>query len=345
MLGLEPSEPKIMTPLDVGPFLTPTRNTRSMTAQFSLPRKANSKKNALINPTFPSTHQLRSSATTCTGLTTGRSSSAFLTPTRNTRPSMTAQFAGAPASQVRELFHEGGVIAPSKKGLKKMMDKTTDVVRDVSEQQLKQNRKEHVKAAREMSDYEGDHKFTDSSGKEHSISVGPVAVNGNGEKRAYGHIITGEQHCTVIISLITGKPLHIWHDQISCVHCQHKLTELLNQSNKKRAADITSQDLAHPGKKCHRNSKHGPASAEEWALESFAKFLLMDPETGDIRPNDEAILVNFVIGDGDTKGPTKFMNKQADIVPTFKGRAQYLPDIGHFIKGISNLSNQIFHRI
>jgi len=244
---------------------------------------------------------------------------------------------GANATQSLEIFHESGVVCPSKKGHQKMLGRVSEVVLFVSEEQLKKNRKKHNAEARKLATYKGDHKFKDASGVEHSFCTAQVAVDGNGEKRAYGHIITGEQHCTVVVSLVTGDPLYVWHDQISCVHCQRKLTELLNKiSNQKRATDITSQDLEHPGKPCFKNSKHGPASAEEWAVKSLAEFLLIDPDTGKFRPDDEAILADFVIADGDTKGPNKFIKKQADLVPSFEGKAEYLPDIGHFIKCISN---------
>ena len=45
---------------------------------------------------------------------------------------------------------------------------------------------------REVENYSGDHKFTDKNGISHSFAVGPISTDGNGEKRAYGHIITGE---------------------------------------------------------------------------------------------------------------------------------------------------------
>ena len=191
--------------------------------------------------------------------------------------------------------------------------------------------------ARALEGYVGDHVFTDASGRVRKICVSAIAVDGNGEKRAYNHIVTGDQHCTVIVSLVTGEPLYVWHDQISCIHCQRKLTEVLNGlSQEKRAQDLDMSDLSHPGKKCYRTSKHGPASAEEYAVENLAQFLLIDPETGNFRPDDEAILANIIVADGDTKGPNKFIGKQAALVPSFAGKAEYLPDIGHFIKCISN---------
>ena len=188
-----------------------------------------------------------------------------------------------------------------------------------------------------MPDYSGDHVFIDDDGKRHSICVGPVAGDGCGEKRAYGHIITGEQHATVIVSLVTGEPLYVWHDQISCIFCQRKLTQILNDpTTGKRAQDIKLADLSHPGQPCQRNSAHGPAGAEEHALDSLAKFLLIDPKTNKFRLDDEAILVNHFIADGDTKGPKRFIAQQAEFVPSFAGKGEYLPDIGHFIKCISN---------
>ena len=190
-----------------------------------------------------------------------------------------------------------------------------------------------------MANYGGDHVFTDSDGNKHSFCVGPVAGDGNGEKRAYGHIniITGDQHATVIVSLVTGHPLYVWHDQISCIHCQRQLTKILNDpSVAKRAQDLNFEDLSHPGKPCQRNSAHGPAGAEEYALANLAKYLLVDPNTGKFRPDDEAILVDYFVADGDTKGPRRFIRTQAELVPSFAGKSEYLPDIGHFIKCISN---------
>ena len=169
---------------------------------------------------------------------------------RNMRPinkiMATAIFSsGAPMKQVQEIFNENGLVCPSDTGLGKMVDNVEKAVDYVSEEQLKQNRKDHVKAVREIDDYEGDHVFTDASGKRHSICIGPISIDGNGEKRAYNHIITGEQHATVAISLVTGEPLYIWHDQISCIYCQRKWTELLNDdSNDLRAQDIFTMDLS-----------------------------------------------------------------------------------------------------
>ena len=109
----------------------------------------------------------------------------------------------------------------------------------------------------------------------------------------------------------------------------------------KRADEITEEDLTHPGKPCHRNTKHGPAVAEEYAMEKMARYLLIDPKTGKLCPDNEAILCREVVTDGDTKGSTRLINVQAEIVPEFAGVAEYFPDIGHFVKCISGA----FHKL
>ena len=81
--------------------------------------------------------------------------------------------------------------------------------------------------------------------------------------------------------------------------------------------------------------------AEEHAMEKIAKCLLIDPVTGKLRPDDEAILVEQVIADGDTKGSKRMIKAQAEIVPSFAGRAEYFPDIGHFVKCISGGFHQL----
>ncbi|EJK56195.1 hypothetical protein THAOC_23970, partial [Thalassiosira oceanica] len=217
---------------------------------------------------------------------------------------------GAPMQHIRELFAESGVISPSEKGQAKMMEKVQASVKKVSQEELVSNRKQHVAACRALNDYAGDHKFKDSEGVEHSIARGPITTDGNGEKRAYGHIITGQQHALVCISAVTGMPIAIWHDQISCIRCSLKLTQLMKDGEVERVQDLSAADLSHEGT-CYRNRK--------------------------IRPDDEAILGDFVIADGDTRGPLRFISRQAELVgDSWKGKAQYCPDIGHFIKCISN---------
>ena len=178
-----------------------------------------------------------------------------------------------------------------------------------------------------------DIKFTDSSGKPHSFAAGPICADGAGDIRAYNHRVTGSQHCTVICSNLTHKPLIIKHHQKSCVLCQRGITKLVLGGT--RAQDITADDLRHDGK-CYRNTALSPAQAEEVALEELAETLLIDPKTKEFRSDDEAILAQQFVTDGDTKGAKRFILKQVSLVPSFAAKAEQIPDIGHFVKAINN---------
>lgn len=235
--------------------------------------------------------------------------------------------------QMQQLCMEIGCVAPSETGMHGMMPKRKKAAAEVAEEILRENRREHV---REVLKLNPDHttKHKDADGKIHNICRGGVAADGADDKRAYNHIITGSQHCTVVFSIITGKVLAIKHDQVSCGRCSRRLNKLLLEENKS-LEDITEDDLKHDGE-CSINSKHGPAVAEEHALEWLAEYLLIDPVTKKLRNDDEAILADLFVADGDTKGANRFINKQASIITEFDGIAIYLPDIGHFIKCISN---------
>eukprot|EP00985_Skeletonema_marinoi_P018417 scaffold10289_cov75-Skeletonema_marinoi.AAC.1 len=244
-----------------------------------------------------------------------------------------AHKAAIPVAHMLELCHEVGCVSPSEKGLFKMMDQRKGAVRKVAEEVLLENRKEHVAMVKEKFGNKQTIQHKDKDGKIHNICHGAVCADGAGDKRAYNHIITGSQHSTVVFSMLTGRVIAVRHDQVSCGLCDRRMTTLLQEN--KRADEITTEDLKHNGT-CARNSKYSPAVAEEYALERIAEYLLIDPETGKLRPDDEAILVDCFVSDGDTKGATRFIATQARLVKEFDGKAIYLPDIGHFIKCISN---------
>jgi hypothetical protein len=236
---------------------------------------------------------------------------------------------GAPTSQlnmmVTNAFHKNGItieqgkgfcaelgcVSLSETGMHGSMVNHKDAVEQVSEEVLQENRLEHVREMKKL--YPEQiivHK--DADGVTHNITYGGACGDGAGDKRAYKHIITGSQHCTVIFSALTGKVLAIKHDQISCAKCDRKLTQLYKQNGK--FDDITAEQLQHDGE-CSRNSKHGPAVAEEYAMEYLAEYLLKDPVTNKLRSDEEAILVDWFIADGDTKGAVRFIKKQASIIP------------------------------
>eukprot|EP00986_Skeletonema_menzelii_P020007 scaffold29846_cov211-Skeletonema_menzelii.AAC.1 len=219
-----------------------------------------------------------------------------------------------------------------------MLDKRKYAVKTVAEEVIRANRREHVAMAKKLYGKDNAIQHKDADGKVHNITRGAACADGAGDKRAYNHRITGSMHSTVVFSMLTGKVIAVRHDQVSCGLCDRQLTKLLNLN--KRADEITDEDLKHDGE-CSRNSKHDPAVAEEYACELIARDLLVDPATGKLRPDDEAILVDCFISDGDTKGAKRFIATQASIVPEFEEIAIYLPDIGHFIKCISNALHKL----
>ncbi|EJK74880.1 hypothetical protein THAOC_03416 [Thalassiosira oceanica] len=232
-----------------------------------------------------------------------------------------AHGAGVNSTQVGELLDQAGVVRLSDTGIQGITKRRKAIVKEVAEEQLKQNRIDHNNAVRALHGTTRDVYFTDTWGITHTFTAGPLSSDGAGETRAYQHRITGKQHCTVVFSVLIDKPLAIKHHQIS-------------------TQDITAEDLEHPGV-CSRNTTLSPAQAEEPALEELGEYLLIDPATGKFRPDDEAILALELVTDGDTKGAKRFMAKQAELVPVFAGKAEQFPDLGHFIKAISTA----FHKL
>jgi hypothetical protein len=136
----------------------------------------------------------------------------------------------------------------------------------------------------------------------------------------------------IVFSLVTGKPLYVKHNQISCKKCSLALTkEWVKNGCLKSAEAISTLPIEHEGK-CHQNSKHSPAVAEEFACEHAGHFLLCGGTDG-VLPDDEAIFLDEIVSDGDTKGPERIITIQNRIIGK---AANGISDIGHFIKCISN---------
>lgn len=243
-----------------------------------------------------------------------------------------AYSAGVNNTQVGELFDQAGTVRASSTGLQKYTKRRKVCVREAAEIQLRKNRIEPNKAILDTYGASRIVEFSDSSGKTHRYMSGPISADGAGETRAYNHRITGKQHCTVIMSGLTKKPLAIKHHQKSCCRCNRRISELILEG--KKGQDITAADLEHDGE-CYRNTSLSPTQAEEPAMEELGEYLLIDPETGLFRPDNEGVLALEVITDGDTKGAKRLIAKQAQLVPEFSGKAEQFPDIGHFIKMMS----------
>jgi hypothetical protein len=141
-------------------------------------------------------------------------------------------------------FLEGALISsPASNAWRKFRFKNQDAACEVSTEQLRANRREHVEACRAQHNYKGDLKFTDLDGKERSIARGPICGDGGGPTRAYNHRITGDQHGLVIFSALTGKPIYVEVDQTSCVYCNRLLTQYINLTHK-NVQDILPDDIS-----------------------------------------------------------------------------------------------------
>ena len=66
-------------------------------------------------------------------------------------------------------------------------------------------------------------------------------------------------------------------------------------------------DIKHDGK-CSRNTHVSPAIAEEFACGDAAYDLLFGKD-GNFLGEDEAIFVNQIFSDGDTRGSIKFIER------------------------------------
>jgi hypothetical protein len=236
-----------------------------------------------------------------------------------------------------KFFAEAGIWCPSASVMQELVSRIKNSVFDLSKEDLEINRKEHVAACCQGLNYVGDIKWTDGNGKEHSVARGAVTTDGAGEMRAYSHHITGSQHCLVIFSLVTNKPIYVHNDQISCKRCSLAFTRSMEKAKAmgKPIHDPSLFSTKHSGK-CYKNKNHNPASAEEWACKQAGNFLLRCVDGKDILPDDEAIFANQFITDGDTRGAKKFIARQVELIGNAaEGIAEHFPDFGHFIKCIS----------
>ena len=229
-----------------------------------------------------------------------------------------------------EFLGKAGIVAPSNRILKEDYSMLLSTASEIAKDLLAQNRREHVTACRASPNYAGDMVFMGPGDVERSVAVGAICSDGGGTKRAYLHRITGDQHILIICSGVTKKPIYVKLDQVGCPRCSRAVTKrLLQLGVGAQHVDYSQLSLQHDGP-CYRNSKHGPAVAEEHALEEAAEILLS-------LPDDQAIFGAPVVSDGDCRGPKKFIQKQRDIVgDAANGIADRLPDTGHFLKTISN---------
>jgi hypothetical protein len=109
-----------------------------------------------------------------------------------------------------------------------------------------------------------------------------------------------------------------------------KLAEYIESTGKKigdfQPGDV---DLTHEGK-CYRNSCHSPASAKEFAAADAGKYLMSLPDMKLFLEMRSSLTVI-------KRSPNKSIDAQAQIVGrAADGVAERIPNIGHFIKTVTN---------
>ena len=124
--------------------------------------------------------------------------------------------AGININKIGELFTSIGLIAPVKTRLCEYYQKLKPRIMDLPKNELKINRIEHSSKVRSMKDYRGDLVFEKNQIK-YSYSCGGIAIDGAGATRVYNHRVRGNQHCLIVFSIVTKKPLLVISHQISCI--------------------------------------------------------------------------------------------------------------------------------
>ena len=109
-------------------------------------------------------------------------------------------------SKTNELCSEVGLIHPDIKTMVHTRKKLKSLIFDLSNEQLRLNRKDHVQKVRVMPDYDGDIVFTKGS-KAHSMCRATLAMYGASNTQAYAHRIRGNQHSMITYSVLTMKPM------------------------------------------------------------------------------------------------------------------------------------------
>ncbi|KAL3802218.1 hypothetical protein HJC23_001762 [Cyclotella cryptica] len=218
--------------------------------------------------------------------------------------------------------------------------KVRQAINTVYKSRMIENRKEHVAKTRQRMNYAGDIVW-EKDGEVHSTSNGVISADGAGCTRAFNHRIKGRQSVLIVNSHETKKPIGMVHSQISCAKCTHALNTRIREHEEATGTTITVDQysnfsMAREGL-CYRNSKHNPASAEEYQANEVARDLLVD-EDGNYRGDDLAIFAAQTITDCDTRTSKKLIQKQAEIIGNAAiGKADHSPDIGHVIKDVNNM--------
>ncbi len=94
------------------------------------------------------------------------------------------------------------------------MTKVGAAINHAFEEQLVENRKEHVAMTCAQIDYPGD-VLWEKDGIQHSTCIGDICINGAGCTHSYNHRCRGKQSTCIVCSITTRKPLALGVSNVS----------------------------------------------------------------------------------------------------------------------------------
>ena len=94
-----------------------------------------------------------------------------------------------------------------------------EVIKSFFDVIIHQNRKEHVSACRNASEYKENIIWVDKDGTKHSTAVGTASIDGAGLTRECNQWIRGVQSAFLMIILLNNKPTYLINTQVSCHQC------------------------------------------------------------------------------------------------------------------------------
>lgn len=176
-------------------------------------------------------------------------------------------------------------------------------VLDEVKEVLRQNRIKRNLACQNRPDYDpqtDDIVIKDPvTGEVHRLTRSKASLDGGAPTRSYNNLYTDTQSAVSVISgELDNLPLYFVIDRTACMLCTRAMHAALRSGQNGKAVS-------------DRNSKYGPAVAEEFALEKAGYNLLFE-EIGKLRPAEEAVFLLNVGGDGDSKGAKRLIQKQVD---------------------------------
>jgi hypothetical protein len=125
-----------------------------------------------------------------------------------------AKLEGINIAQLEGLFINMGMHIADEHNLRRQMKKVGAAIKHSFEEQLVENRKEHVAMTRAQIDYPGD-VLWEKDGIQHSTCIGDICIDGTGCTRSYNHRHRCKQSAFIVCSITTRKLLALVVSNVS----------------------------------------------------------------------------------------------------------------------------------